>query len=110
MKDENRAELLELLETLKTEIENLAHTHADQAQSIAGFAEISTHEATREERNPQLLQLSVKGLAASVNGFELSHPRLVEIVNSISLMLSQHGDLTLVIDCCFQNLQGRSVC
>ncbi len=91
LKDENRTELLGLLGTLKTEIENLAHTHAEEAQSIAGFAGISAHEATREERNPQLLQLSVKGLAASVSGFETSHPRLVEIVNSISLMLSNLG-------------------
>lgn len=86
-----RAELLGLITTLKTQIEDLSKTHSEQAQSITAFTEVSTHEATREERDPQLLRLSLEGLSASVQGFETSHPKLVEIVNSISLMLSNSG-------------------
>ena len=91
VKDENKKELLNLLGTLKIEISELAKTHAEQAQSIAAFTEVSTHEATRQEKNPELLELSVRGLESSVHGFETSHPQLVEIVNAFCLMLSNMG-------------------
>jgi hypothetical protein len=91
IKDERRRELLELLGTLKSEVAKLSRTHGEQAQSIAGFTEISTHEATRVEQDPQLLDLSLKGLASSVQGFEQSHPRLVQIVNALSHTLSNLG-------------------
>jgi Mg2+ and Co2+ transporter CorA len=89
--EERKRELLQLLGTLKGEIAELSKTHGEQAQSIAGFAEMSAHEATRSEQNPELLQLSLKGLSSSVDGFEKSHPRLVQIVNAISNMLSNLG-------------------
>jgi hypothetical protein len=91
LKDESRSELLGLVSTLKAEIAELSKTHSEQAQSITAFTEVSTHEATRQERDPQLLKLSLEGLSASVQGFETSHPKLVEIVNAISLMLSNSG-------------------
>src|ERR1035441_4008167 len=80
MKEERRRELLQLLGTLKSEVAELSKTHEEQAQSIAGFTEVSTHEATRTEQNPELLKLSLEGLGSSVQGFEESHPRLVQIV------------------------------
>ena len=91
IKDERRHELLQLLGTLKSEVAELSKTHGEQAQSIAGFAELSTHEATRAEQNPQLLKLSLKGLNSSVRELEESHPRLVQIVNAISNTLSNLG-------------------
>ena len=89
--DERRQELLQLLGTLKSEVAELSKTHGEQAQSIAGFTEVSTHEATRTEQNPELLKLSLEGLGSSVRGFEGSHPRLVQIVNAISSTLSNLG-------------------
>ena len=91
IKDDRRRELLQLLETLRAEVDALSRTHSEQAESIAGFAELSTHEATREQQNPQLLNLSLKGLNSSVEEFEGSHPRLVQIVNTISHTLSNLG-------------------
>jgi hypothetical protein len=91
LKEDRRHELLLLLGTLKSEVAELSKTHSEQAQSIAGFTEISTHEATRAKRNPELLKLSLKGLSSSVAGFERSHPRLVRIVNAISSTLSNLG-------------------
>lgn len=88
---QNKAELLALLATLKTEVGQLSLTDSDQAQTITGFAQVSTHEATREERNPRLLRLSLDGLAASVDGFEKSHPQLVDIVNRICTTISNLG-------------------
>lgn len=89
--EEKRRELQQLLATLKSEVSKLSQTHAEQAQSIAGFTEVSAHEATREPQNPQLLNLSLRGLTSSVEEFEKSHPKLVQIVNSISNTLSNLG-------------------
>ncbi len=86
-----KVELLHLLSTLKTEISELSETHSEETQSIAGFAAVSIHEAMREAKNPQLLKLSLDGLSTSVEGFESSHPKLVGIVNSICLALSNIG-------------------
>ena len=91
LNDAKKEELLKLLSTLRTEVSELSKTHAEQTQSIAGFTGVSVHEAMREEKNPQLLKLSLQGLSTSVEGFESSHPKLVEIVNSICLTLSNIG-------------------
>jgi queuine/archaeosine tRNA-ribosyltransferase len=88
---ESRTQLLQLLATLKSEITALSESDADRARSIAGFTQVSTHEATRDEKNPKLLELSIKGLASSVEGFDKSHPQLVQIVNSICNTLSNLG-------------------
>jgi len=91
IKDERKRELLDLLATLKSEVAGLSRTHGEQAESIAGFTELSAHEATRTEQDPELLKLSVKGLRSSTAGFEKTHPRLVQIVNAISNTLSNLG-------------------
>ncbi len=91
VKEERREELLELLGRLKSEVAKLSETHGEEAQSIAGFTQVSTHEATRAEQNPELLKLSLDGLASSVSGFEESHPQLVRIVNAISNTLANLG-------------------
>ena len=91
IKDERRQELLQLLARLKSEVADLSKTHGEQAESIAGFTEVSTREATRTEQNPQLLQLSLQGLKSSVQELEESHPRLVQVVNAISNTLSNLG-------------------
>ncbi|MEI8289451.1 MAG: DUF4404 family protein [Verrucomicrobiota bacterium] len=88
---ERKAELLKLLATLKTEVATLSKTHGEQADSIAGFAKVSAHEATRTEQNAELRELSLKGLRSSAEGFEKSHPRLVQIVNRISQTLADLG-------------------
>jgi len=89
--EEQRRELRELLATLRTEITRLSKTDAEQAQSIAGFTEVSTHEATRESQNPRLLRLSLEGLTSSVERLEQSHPKLIQVVNAVSKALSDLG-------------------
>jgi prefoldin subunit 5 len=91
LSDERKRELLQLLDTLKAEVDNLSKTHGEEAQSIAGFAQLSAHEATRQQQNPQSLHHSLEGLRSSVEGFEKSHPQLVRIANNISNMLSNLG-------------------
>ena len=86
-----REELLRLLATLQTEVATLSRTHEEEARSIEGFTYVSAHEATRGGKNPDLMDHSLKGLAKSVQGFEKSHPKLVQAVNSICTMLSNLG-------------------
>jgi len=88
---ERKAELLQLISTLKSEVSELSKTNEEEAQSIARFAEVSTLEATRSAKNQRLQELSLEGLKSSVEGFEKSHPRLVQVVNSISQTLSNLG-------------------
>ena len=89
--DDRKRELLQSLGTLKSEVDKLSRTHDEEARSIAGFAQLSAHEATRQQQNPESLQHSLQGLRSSVEGFEKSHPQLVRIVNNISNMLSNLG-------------------
>lgn len=91
VKEDNKKELMDLLAVLRTEIEQLSETDQDHAESILGFAQTSTHEATRKNRVPNLQKSSLDSLQESVHGFESSHPKLVEIVNSISTALSNLG-------------------
>ena len=89
--DETREELLKLLAELKAEVAPLTATHDEDASSIAGFAETSVHEAMRTERKQEQSEAALKGLTASVQGFEASHPRLVQIVDRIATTLSNMG-------------------
>ncbi len=87
----SRAELLKLLAMLKTEVTELSKTHPEQAESISAFARASAHEATRKQKNPDLLKLSLDGLSTSVKEFETSHPGLLRIVNGVSQILANMG-------------------
>src|ERR1700679_2828371 len=84
VRSDRKRELLQLLGTLKSEVGALSKTHDEHARSIAGLANAPAHEATRAEKDPQSLEQSVAGLRSSVEGFEQSHPKLAQIVNSIS--------------------------
>ena len=61
LNDEKKREILNLLSTLKTGVSKFSKTHPEHTQSISSFAEVSIHEAIREEKNPQLLKLSLRG-------------------------------------------------
>ncbi|MBD3307751.1 DUF4404 family protein [candidate division KSB3 bacterium] len=89
--EEQKTELLTLLATLKEEVAELSETRSEDAESITGFTQISAHEATRQDKNPDLLQISLQGLQSSASKFEASHPKLAETVNSICHILSNMG-------------------
>lgn len=91
LQPERRRELLELVAKLKSETGELAKTHSEQAQSIVGFTQLSTYEATRAAQDPNLVNLSTEGLRKSVVEFEKSHPKLAQVVNTISTTLSNSG-------------------
>jgi Mg2+ and Co2+ transporter CorA len=91
IRPEEKDEMIQLLSELRAEVTEFSQTHKEQAESIARFTDVSTHEATRKEKDSRLLNLSVDGLTSSVEGFENSHPRLVQTVNRISVMLAGMG-------------------
>ena len=91
MDEKKKAELEKHLSALHAELGELARKDADGAKTVAGFAELSAHEATRPKPNRELLGLSLSGLQKSVQEFEETHPRLVEIVGSLSAILSNVG-------------------
>ena len=71
--EDRQRELLQLLTRLKTEV-----------------ATLEKKQATAREKQKSL-KSSVDELRASVEGFEKSHPKLVETVHSISNTLSNLG-------------------
>jgi Mg2+ and Co2+ transporter CorA len=86
-----KEDLLLQIGELRKEISALSKTHPEQAQSIAGFTQVSMHEAIRGEKDPELARLSFKGLEESVRRFEVSHPQLVGVIDGIMQMLSSMG-------------------
>jgi hypothetical protein len=90
-RNETKKELLDLISKLEHEVADLSKADPENAESIIGFVERSTHEATRRGKNEELLKISLAGLTASVKGFEASHERLVTDVNSICTTLANMG-------------------
>lgn len=89
--ENTKAELLSLLEGLKSEVAALAKTHGEDARSIARFADASAQEATREQKKPELVDAALSGLTSSVQGLETEHPRIVQLVNRLATILSNMG-------------------
>ncbi len=88
---ERKSEILTLVSELKSEIAVLAESHHEHAESVSGLMSVSTHEATRTERNERSLELVLEALRSSVESIESSHPSLVKTVNALSIMLSNLG-------------------
>jgi len=87
--DGRKEELLQLLGQLKTEVSVLSRTHEPQAHAIASLTQTSANAAT--EANHQLRDESANNLRSSVEEFEQSHPKLVQVVNRISQTLADLG-------------------
>src|SRR5262245_22233674 len=87
---ESKQKLLTLLSDLQREIQKLSETDRHHAESIIGFAQVSTDQAIQKSSKAEN-QSSLERFAESVAGFEETHPRLVETVNSICLTLSNLG-------------------
>jgi DNA-directed RNA polymerase beta' subunit len=86
---EKKAELLESLAKLKPAIAKVSPTH--NAQTIARLLEASTHEATRKEKRAGALKKVLDELKESIEKFEASHPKLVELVGEYSTRLANMG-------------------
>lgn len=87
-----KAELLELMGHLKIELEQLRQTDSSKARAIADLAETSTQKAFDAMTAVDVSsETPLKELETSVEEFEVSHPRLVRVINRICIMLSSIG-------------------
>jgi hypothetical protein len=84
-----REEILALLAELKTEVSGLESAHREQAQSITRSADAAFSLAAQPKTQPE--SAALQDFRASVQGFEASHPRLVQVVDQIALTLSNMG-------------------
>ena len=91
MEDGNKNSILELLDELRNELKEVDHKSSGQLSSAGSFAEAGANEVTREDGDKGILDIALSGLNESVKGFEKSHPKLVEVVNSICTQLSNSG-------------------
>lgn len=88
---DHKAERLKLVADLKAEVRKLAETCQDDASGIMWFAEASTHEVSRSQKNAQLAGTALHGLHLSVQGLDESRPVIVGIVNRFATALSNMG-------------------
>lgn len=88
--DDRKQELNQLVDKLYAELDDLAKTDRSRAESVSGFASVSTHEAAKGS-NPETLDYALKGFSSSVEQLEVTHPRMVAVVNRICQMFSDIG-------------------
>ena len=76
---------------LEAKIRSTEISAAHQRELFQLIARLKTEIGEREQKNLQPLKLSVEELRTSVEGFEQSHPKLVQAVNGISNTLASLG-------------------
>ncbi len=76
---------------LETKIRAVGIEPARQAELLALLARLKTEMAEARRHNLTPLKHPVEELRVSVEGFELSHPKLVQAVNKVSQTLADLG-------------------
>jgi malonyl CoA-acyl carrier protein transacylase len=80
------------LNELEAKIRAAEFSNAAQKNDLLqSLAQLKKQIAAREQQNLTPLKNSVEELRSSVEGFEQSHPKLVEVVNRISSALANLG-------------------
>ena len=87
----SRQELIDLLSQLDSELQAVEKDHGHKAHSIASFTNVTAHESLRDDPDPELVSLSSKGLQRTVEEFEVSHPKLYEVIQAICIRLTGMG-------------------
>ena len=86
-----KEDLLDLMRSLKTELTDLKKINPNGAHNIADKAQVSTEKVLTSDNKQNELQKDIDGLQETVEEFEVSHPKLVQVVNRICMMLSDIG-------------------
>ncbi len=76
---------------LESKIRSAGISEANQRELFQLLARLKTEITEREKQNLTPLKNSVEELRTSVEGFEQSHPKLVQAVNGISNTLASLG-------------------
>jgi len=83
--------LLDLMRGLKIELVDLKKINPKTAHNIAEKTNISAEKILTSDNKLNELQKDIDGLQETVEEFEVSHPKLVQIVNRFCMMLSDIG-------------------
>ncbi len=83
--------LLDLMCDLKIELVDLKKNSPETAHNIAEKTNISAEKILTSDNKLNELQKDIDGLQETVEEFEVSHPKLVQIVNRFCMMLSDIG-------------------
>jgi hypothetical protein len=87
MKQENKDAVLTLLAELQEEINEISNDKVAKLVELQGLNELQ--KSTEEDSG--LLKSALNEVSETVNSFEESHPKLVQVVNSICTQLSNSG-------------------
>ncbi|MCF7669727.1 MAG: DUF4404 family protein [Verrucomicrobia bacterium] len=90
MSQENRDNLLELLNGLRSEVRDLSSTNEDAAHQIAALTDNVTKQAEDNGVSSSFRE-ALDELSLSVSDFKNSHPRLVNVVNRLCHVLANLG-------------------
>ena len=83
-----KEDLLDLMRSLKSELKEV---HPETAHNIADKTNISAGKVLSSDNKKNELQKDIDGLQETVGEFEASHPKLVQVVNRLCMMLSDIG-------------------
>jgi mevalonate kinase len=86
-----KEDLLDLMRSLKIELVDLKEVDPETALNIADKTNLSTEKILTSDNKLNELQKDIDGLQETVGEFEVSHPKLVQIVNRFCMMLSDIG-------------------
>lgn len=86
-----KEDLLDLMRSLKTELNSLKTIHPETAHSIADQTGLSAGKVLDPSGKQGEVQESIDSLQGTVGEFEASHPKLVQVVNRLCMMLSDIG-------------------
>jgi mevalonate kinase len=86
-----KEDLLDLMHSLKTELNSLKDIHPETAHNIADQTGISAEKVLDSPAKEGDLQENIDSLQGTVEEFEASHPKLVQLVNRFCMMLSDIG-------------------
>ncbi|MEA1927973.1 MAG: DUF4404 family protein [Candidatus Auribacterota bacterium] len=89
--DKKRTQLLKLISELKSEISTLSETDKDSALDIINKTHASARHAIQEESDENQFASGLEDLKSTVDTFEVSHPGLVSVVNSLCNALADLG-------------------
>lgn len=91
MQEENKESVLSLIGELKDELQAVSAEDSERLSSTGSFAEAGTNEVVRKDGDKGILDIALNGVRESVKEFEETHPRLVQVINSICTQLSNSG-------------------
>jgi len=80
--DDARAELLEVIAALRTELQGVKKEHLEHAEGVSGLAETPHGES---------LDDALGGLTGTMSALEATHPRLAALANRLAVALSNMG-------------------